>query len=55
MIRYILGGALGAHGALAESMFRDRAAQFRDRLKWDVTVDARGWERDEYTTKARLT
>jgi acyl homoserine lactone synthase len=29
-------------------MFRDRAAQFRDRLKWDVTVDDRGWERDEY-------
>ncbi len=54
MIRYILGGALGANGALAESMFRDRAAQFRDRLMWDVTVDARGWERDEYDHAATL-
>lgn len=29
-------------------MFRDRAAQFRDRLKWEVHVDANGFERDEY-------
>jgi N-acyl-L-homoserine lactone synthetase len=29
-------------------MFRDRASQFRDRHNWDVTVDSRGWERDEY-------
>lgn len=48
MIRYIHGDELEAQGALADSMFRDRAAQFRDRLKWDVTVDARGRERDEY-------
>jgi acyl homoserine lactone synthase len=54
MIRYIRGDELGAHGALAESMFRDRAAQFRDRLKWDVAVDARGWERDEYDHERAL-
>jgi acyl homoserine lactone synthase len=54
MIRYIQGGELGAHGALAENMFRDRAAQFRDRLKWDVTVDERGWERDEYDNAGAL-
>ena len=26
----------------------DRAAQFKDRLDWDVTVDENGWEKDEY-------
>jgi acyl homoserine lactone synthase len=31
-------------------MHRDRAAQFRDRLKWDVQVDAAGFERDQYDT-----
>ena len=29
-------------------MFKDRAIQFRDRRGWDVTVDQKGWERDEY-------
>ena len=29
-------------------MFKDRAAQFKDRLDWDVTVDENGWEVDEY-------
>ena len=48
MIRYIHADALCAHPALQASMHRDRAAQFRDRLKWDVTVDTDGWERDEY-------
>lgn len=31
-------------------MFQDRAAQFKRRLKWDVSVDANGWETDEYDT-----
>ena len=48
MIRYLHAGELEAFPTLADGMFRDRAAQFRDRLKWDVTVDARGWERDAY-------
>jgi acyl homoserine lactone synthase len=29
-------------------MFEDRAHQFVTRLKWDVTVNAAGEERDEY-------
>jgi acyl homoserine lactone synthase len=29
-------------------MFKDRASQFSERLKWDVTVDERGYERDQY-------
>jgi acyl homoserine lactone synthase len=48
MIRYISADDLRFHPALQASMHRDRAAQFRDRLKWDVTVDDNGWERDEY-------
>lgn len=48
MLRYVYGDDLGRFPSLQETMHRDRAAQFRDRLKWEVTVDARGWEQDEY-------
>jgi hypothetical protein len=48
MLRYIHADTLPAHPALARSMFRDRARQFRDRLGWAVTVDAAGEERDAY-------
>lgn len=48
MLRYIYGQDLGQFPKLRDSMFRDRATQFRDRLKWDVSVDGRGWECDEY-------
>jgi len=48
MIRFMYADELNRHPALEESMYRDRASQFRDRLDWDVTVDGRGWERDEY-------
>jgi N-acyl-L-homoserine lactone synthetase len=48
MIRFIYADQLSQHPVLAESMFRDRAAQFKDRLDWDVTVDENGWEVDEY-------
>lgn len=48
MLRYIYGDAFGHYPTLQDTMHRDRAAQFHDRLKWDVTVDARGWEQDEY-------
>ncbi len=48
MLRYIYGSKLDAHPRLADTMFRDRAVQFRDRLGWDVAVDAQGYERDEY-------
>lgn len=48
MLRYIYGADLNLYPNLRDTMFRDRAAQFRDRLKWQVTVDADGFERDEY-------
>lgn len=48
MLRYIQGSDLTARPALADTMFRDRARQFRDRLHWDVQVDEQGWETDEY-------
>ncbi|SMY06051.1 acyl-homoserine-lactone synthase [Flavimaricola marinus] len=48
MLRYIYGSDLNEHSRLADSMFRDRAEQFHNRLGWDVTVDSNGWERDEY-------
>ncbi|WP_342076639.1 acyl-homoserine-lactone synthase [Yoonia sp. SS1-5] len=48
MLRYIYANQLTQYPDLQASMHRDRAAQFATRLKWDVTVDAKGWERDEY-------
>ena len=48
MLRYIYGDDLPQHGKLHDTMFRDRAAQFRQRLDWDVSVDEKGHERDEY-------
>ncbi|SFG46683.1 N-acyl-L-homoserine lactone synthetase [Palleronia marisminoris] len=48
MIRYLYATELANHPVLADSMFRDRAAQFHDRMGWDVTVDENGHERDQY-------
>ncbi|MEM9787335.1 MAG: acyl-homoserine-lactone synthase [Pseudomonadota bacterium] len=48
MLRYIYGNDLSNYPVLQDSMHRDRAAQFAERLKWAVTVDEKGWERDEY-------
>ena len=48
MLRYIYGHDLARYPRLCDSMFRHRAAQFADRLKWDVRVDSNGHERDEY-------
>lgn len=48
MIRYLYGTQLTDFPELAAAMFRDRTAQFRDRMGWDVTVDAMGWETDGY-------
>ena len=48
MIRFLYADQLHAFPRLADTMYRDRAAQFHDRLRWDVTVDADGWERDQY-------
>ena len=48
MLRYLNGDALSNFRKLRDGMHRDRAAQFRDRLKWDVQVDAAGFEREQY-------
>lgn len=48
MLRYLHADQLDDHPVLRDSMFRDRALQFRERLGWDVTVDHRGMERDDY-------
>jgi len=54
MLRYIYGSQLDDQPLLADTMFRDRATQFRDRLGWDVAVDAQGYERDEYDAEDPL-
>jgi len=48
MLRYIYAADLPHYPLLRETMFRDRAEQFQRRLKWEVSVDERGWEIDEY-------
>jgi len=48
VLRYVKGDTLAQFPKLRDTMHRDRAAQFRDRLKWDVQVDANGFERDQY-------
>lgn len=48
MIRFIYAEQLSQFPLLAETMFRDRAAQFKHRLNWEVQVDHNGWELDEY-------
>lgn len=50
MLRYIYGNDLRKFPTLRDSMFKDRADQFKDRLNWDVTVDSNGHEHDEYDT-----
>jgi acyl homoserine lactone synthase len=48
MIRYIYADDLSKEPVLQDCMFRDRAIQFKERLNWNVTIDQRGWETDEY-------
>jgi len=48
MLRFIHGSELAALGRLQDTMFRDRASQFRDRLGWAVSVDENDHERDAY-------
>ena len=48
MIRYLYADQLAQFPKLRDSMFRDRACQFKERLGWDVSVDGQGFERDEY-------
>lgn len=54
MIHYIYADALCDHPRLRDTMLTDRAHQFRDRLKWEVEVDAKGHEHDQYDTEAPL-
>ncbi len=48
MIHYIYADEISQYPVLEASMYMDRASQFKERLNWDVTVDLRGWEQDEY-------
>jgi len=48
MLRYIYANDLYLYPKLGASMFRDRADQFRARLGWEVGVDEKGEERDQY-------
>ncbi len=48
MLRFIYGNDLDTYPLLRDTMFKDRADQFKTRLNWDVTVDSHGFERDEY-------
>jgi acyl homoserine lactone synthase len=48
VIRFIYADQLSRNHLLADSMFRDRAAQFKHRLDWDVEINNNGWEVDEY-------
>lgn len=49
MLHYVYGNDLDKFPKLRDTMFRDRAAQFADRLGWDaVQVDENGHEMDDY-------
>ena len=48
MIRYIYAHDLHKFPTLRDTMFRDRAEQFKNRLGWEVSVDEDGFETDEY-------
>ncbi len=48
MLRYIYACDLPLEPLLQDTMFRDRAYQFKERLGWAVNVDENGWESDEY-------
>lgn len=54
MLRYLYADQLHRHPRLARSMFQDRADQFKERLGWEVEVNARGEERDEYDAQNPL-
>jgi len=48
MLRYLYADDLARFPRLRDTMFADRATQFRERLGWEVEVDASGAERDDY-------
>lgn len=48
MLRYLYAADLENHAQLRTGMFQDRRAQFQVRQGWEVTVNARGEEIDQY-------
>ncbi len=54
MLTYIYGRDLRNVPLLHKTMHMDRADQFRRRLGWDVHVDERGFDADEYDHDATL-
>lgn len=48
MIHFLYGDSLNQYPTIKRTMFQDRAAQFKNRLDWDVIVDANGCEIDQY-------
>lgn len=54
MIKFLYTDELAQHPVLEASMFRDRAVQFKERLGWDVFVDERGYEMDQYDEEGPL-
>ena len=48
MLRFLYADELASFPRLERSMFLDRAAQFKERLNWDVQVDGTGAEKDPY-------
>ncbi len=50
MIHYIYAEDLAQHPILRDTMFKDRATQFKSRLKWEVSVNSTGHEIDQYDT-----
>ncbi|ROU01137.1 acyl-homoserine-lactone synthase [Histidinibacterium lentulum] len=54
MLRYVHADDLEDLPHLKETMFRDRAGQFAERLGWEVEVDDRGHERDAYDAEDPL-
>jgi len=54
MLRYIYGNQLHLFPRLRDTMFRDRAWQFKERQGWDVHVNADGHEIDQYDAENPL-
>ena len=48
MLKYFYADELNDHPKIRDTMFKDRAVQFHNRLGWEVQVDTNGEERDEY-------
>ncbi|WP_299852643.1 acyl-homoserine-lactone synthase [uncultured Roseovarius sp.] len=48
MIKFLSGNEINSYPKLQRTMYTDRAIQFSKRLRWEVTVDENGEERDEY-------